>query len=267
MDGWWSIMVKKLGFFSFTFLVLFLLISPSLILANSKQYVYDNATLLNQSEIDKLEMLAEKLSEEHETDFIIVSYDEEYDVMRYTQDFYDENELGYDKAHGNTAMLTIDMNNREIYLAGFYKGEKYLDNERLDLIRDQITPSLTEGDYFGAFETFLEKANRYMQFRPGVNPENILFQPYFRIGVPILIAIIVVALMAFHTGGRVTTNDRTYLDTNRTRVNTRRDRFINKTVTKRRKPSNNNKGGGSGTGGGGGITRGGHSHSGSRGSF
>src|SRR5690554_5951551 len=122
MDGWWSIMVKKLGFFSFTFLVLFLLISPSLILANSKQYVYDNATLLNQSEIDKLEMLAEKFSEEHETDFIIVSYDEEYDVMRYTQDFYDENELGYDKPHGNTAMLTIDMNNREIYLAGFYKG-------------------------------------------------------------------------------------------------------------------------------------------------
>lgn len=259
-------MVKRVAFISFIILTLIPFISPLTILANSKQYVYDEANLLNQSEIDTLEALAKDFSENHETDFIIVSYDEEYDVMRYTQDFYDENELGYDNAHGNTAMLTIDMNNREIYLAGFYKGEEYLDNERLDLIRDEITPALSDGNYYEAFETFLEKANRYMQFRPGVNPESIVFQPYFRIGIPILIATIIVAAMAINTGGRVTTNERTYLDTNRTRVNSRRDRFVNKTVTKRRKPSNNNKSGGSGRGGGG-ITRGGHSHSGSRGSF
>ena len=58
------------------------------------------------------------------------------DIVEYMEDFYDDKALGYDKPHGN-AILTIDMNNRDVYLAGFYKGEEYLDDYRLDLIQDR----------------------------------------------------------------------------------------------------------------------------------
>ena len=63
------------------------------------------------------------------------------------QDFYDENAPGYDQPHGNTAILTLDMQNRDVYLAGFIKAEDYLDDSRLDLIRDKITPDLSSGNY------------------------------------------------------------------------------------------------------------------------
>ena len=62
------------------------------------------------------------------------------DIIDYMEDFYDEKGLGYDKSHGNTAILTIDMKNGDIYLAGYYKAEKYLDDYRLDIIRDKIAP-------------------------------------------------------------------------------------------------------------------------------
>lgn len=53
------------------------------------------------------------------------------------------------------------MKNRDIYLVGYYKGEKYLDDYRLDLITDKITPNLSRGDYFKAFHTFIKTSYKY----------------------------------------------------------------------------------------------------------
>jgi uncharacterized protein len=68
--------------------------------------------------------------------------------------------------------------------------------------------------------------------------------------------------MAYRAGGRVTVNARTYMDSQRSKVVDQYDNFVRQTVTKQKKPSNNTN-----SGGGGGVTRGGHSHSGSRGKF
>lgn len=68
--------------------------------------------------------------------------------------------------------------------------------------------------------------------------------------------------MTYRSGGRVTVNRATYEDSSNSSVIDRQDRYIRTTVTKRKIEKNNNNGGG-----GGGTSRGGHSHSGSRGSF
>lgn len=232
--------------------------------SNQKTTVYDFANLLTKEEVGQLEALSKELSPERETDFVILTTNdtEGKDVVQYMQDFYDKNALGYDGPHGNTAILTIDMQNREVYLAGFYKAEKYLDNQRLDLIRNKITPYLSDGDYFQAAQLFIELAYDYMGYKPGVNPENILFKWWFQILAAVIVAGIVVTLMAYRSGGRVTVNDRTYMDNRTSRVVGRKDTYVRTTVTKVKKPSSNNS-----SGGGGGITGGGHSHSGSRGSF
>ena len=85
--------------------------------------VYDDANLLTGTEIMELERLSAELGAERETDFIILTVDdtEGKDVVKYTQDFYDEMAPGYDKPHGNTAIITLDMEHREVYLAGFKK--------------------------------------------------------------------------------------------------------------------------------------------------
>ncbi|MBS4212453.1 TPM domain-containing protein [Bacillus sp. FJAT-29953] len=251
-------------------------------------YIYDYAHLLTDGESAELQHLASEMGKESETAFIIISLDDTKgkDVVQYVEDFYDEYGPGYDQPHGNTAILAIDMNERDVYLAGFKKAEQYLDDSRLDLIRGEITPDLSDGQYFDAFSTFLNRAYEYMGNEPengkdsytgngsigspeenngydfgGIPSKNIFFQWWFQLIVSLIMAGVVVVIMAYRAGGKVTVNARTYMDSNRSKVVNRSDNFIRQIVTRQRKPSNNTNSGG------GGITSGGHSHSGSRGKF
>lgn len=237
--------------------------------ANEKQRVFDDAELLTDEEIKSLEEIAHESSVNHETDFIILTTEDAdgKKPTKYMQDKYDDMGFGYDKKHGNAAVLIISMLERDVEFAGFYKAETYLDDDRLDMIRHKITPDLSNENYFRAFETFIKTGDKYMGYRPGVNPENILFKWWFQIIISLSIASIALGSMIYNSGGRVTTNAGTYRDSNRSRILKKRDRYLRKTVTKRRKPKPQNSGSGRGGGGGGGMTSGGHSHSGSRGKF
>lgn len=226
-------------------------------------FVYDYADLLTDVEKENLEELSVSLGSEYDIDFIILTtHDTEgKDIKDYMGDFYDEK---YNLDAADAAILTLDMENREVDLAGFYKGEEYLDNKRLGLIREKITPDLSAGNYYHAFSTFIEKAHDYMGVMPGVNPESIFLKWWFHAIISLVLAGGAVGLMAYNSGGRVTVNSATYLNQGTSRILNRSDQYLRQTVTKRRKPQNNNRGGG---GGGGGITGGGHSFSGSRGKF
>lgn len=233
--------------------------------STEKPLIYDEAGLLSAADIAALTEMARSHGAERETDIIVYTTNnpEGEDVVKLTEDFYDERAPGYDKAHGNTVMLTLDMMNRDIYLAGFYKAEDYLDDGRLDKIRNHITPMLSSGDYRQAFEEYILTAHRYMGFKPGVNPDNILFDGWFQLGAAVVIGGIAVGVMAYRSGGRVTVSGATYEDRGKSGIIGRQDQYLRTTVTKTKIQKSS---GGSG-GGGGGRTGGGHSHSGSRGSF
>lgn len=229
---------------------------------DGKQRIIDGAGLLSAEQVQELNELAAVYSAERETDMMVVTSRNEAgtDVLELVQNYYDQNAPGYDKPHGNAAILMVDMNSREIYLAGFYKGETYLDNSRLDKIRNRITPYLTEGDYEYAFLLFLSEAHRYMGYEPGFNPDNWLHHLWFQVLLSVVIGAGIVGVMAYHSGGRITVNRATYEDSDASGVVQRTDQYIRTTVTRRKIEKNNG-------GGGGGVTGGGHSHSGSRGSF
>ena len=230
--------------------------------AENKTLIYDEAGLLAQADYDELNALASEYGAERETDILIWTSDnpEDRDVEKMTEDFYDERAPGYDRPHGNAVILTLDMYNREVYLAGFYRAEDYLDDGRLDKIRVKITPYLTEGDYRHAFETYIRTAHRYMGYEPGVNPDNILFKLWFQLAAAAAIGAAVVGMMAYRSGGRVTVSGKTYENASTSGVLEQEDLYLQTTVTKRKIQSNNSRSGG-------GTTRGGRSHSGSRGSF
>ncbi|HIW32205.1 MAG TPA: TPM domain-containing protein [Candidatus Paenibacillus intestinavium] len=235
--------------------------------AESKILIFDEAELLSQEEYDTLNKLANELGGERATDIIILTTanSDNIDVVKMTENFYDDYGPGYDKPHGNAVILTMDMRNRDIYLAGFYKAEQYLDNKRLDKIRNKITPYLSDGAYADGFEKYIATVHRYMSFKPGVNPDNILFNIWFQLGAAAVIGAIVVSIMAYNSGGRVTVNRTTYEDAGTSGILDRKDQYIRTTVIKTKIEKNNSSGGGGG--GGGGFTGGGHSHSGSRGKF
>jgi len=222
--------------------------------------VYDDANLFSSNEISLLEALASDLGSERDTDFLIVTTNNNQDVEIYTEDFFDAKIKEQNLSQWNAAILTININTRDFYLAGFYKAEDYLSNAKLDAINARITPYLKDNDFYGAAKTYLELAHEYMGTPKHYNPDSFIHKWWFQIGGAALVGALVVSAMAFNMGGKVTVNAQTYLDQNTSRVLARRDDFTHTTVTKKRKPKNT-------SGGGGGISRGGHSHSGSRGSF
>ncbi|KAB7672660.1 TPM domain-containing protein [Bacillus sp. B1-b2] len=261
-----------------TIFILFIGISQSVkaVSDNQKQYIYDDAKLLTEEEKGELESLAIELGEESETAYLVLTSNgtDGKDIVQYVEDFYDENAPGYDQPFGNTAILAIDMESREIYLAGFKKAEEYLDDYTLDSIKEEITPELSDGNYFQAFSIFMEESHDYILAGPNTEDgyanssnstegetENIFYNWIFQLVLAIVFASIVVILMVAQSGGKVTVSGNTYMDNRNSKILNRYDRFTHKTVTKVKKPENNNSGGG------GGITGGGHSHSGSRGSF
>lgn len=262
-----------------------------------KQLILDEAALLTKQEKKELNALANQYSAKWETDIMVVTTDspDAYDVMEMTQDFYDTEAPGYDKKHGNTVILLINMTQRQFYVAGFYKGEEYVDNSRADEIVQWITPAMAQGDYRLAVQQYLDQVDQYMGTepytpdystgsgsssgitggssdyyssdnhsggRPGVDPDSLLLNPLVQLGASVLIGALIVFTMVHRSGGRITINARTYQNDTTSGVLRREDNYLRTTRTSRKIESNNNR-----SGGGGGTTSGGHSHSGSRGSF
>ena len=63
-----------------------------------------------------------------------------------------------------------------------------------DLIRDKITPYLSNGDYYKAFSKFIKLGYKYMGMGPNVDPDNIL-NLWFQIVVSSNTGIIVGAMV------------------------------------------------------------------------
>lgn len=230
-----------------------------------KQLIYDDAGLLTQEEYQELNLMANELGAERETDIMIVTYDVEgYDVMKMMQDFYDYYGPGFDKPYGNTAILTLDMSSREFYVGGFYKAETYLANERTDKIRDKISPDLSEGNYLLAFQKYIKTTHKYMAYHPSLNPDVILFNIWVQLGFAVLLGWFIVRMMVRRSGSRSTVDSGTYEDQTTSGLVDYSDSYSHTSTSSRRIESSSSSSGGDS---GGGTTSGGHSHSGSRGSF
>ncbi|WP_243572479.1 TPM domain-containing protein [Bacillus stercoris] len=226
--------------------------------SESQQHVYDHAHLLSKTEIEKLESLSAELGAKRDTDFIIITTKSTNgeDIADYAGDFYDR----YGK--GSTAILTIDMADREVFISGYQKAEKYLDNSRLNSIRNTISSDLSNENYFKAFEAYIQLSYKDMGIKPGINPDNIFFTWWFQLIAAIAVGGIAVSIMLYQAGGKVTVNGNTYMDQRTSDVIDQYDTYIRTTVTRERKPSNDKDSGSDG-----GVTKGGTSYSGSRGSF
>ncbi|MEW4371001.1 TPM domain-containing protein [Paenibacillus kandeliae] len=233
---------------------------------SNKTLVYDAARLLTTEQKQEINKLANQYGALRQTDFVIytTNNDDNLDVVKLTENLYDNKAFGYNQRYGSAAILTLDMRNRDIYLAGFGEAEQLLDDSRMDKIRNYITPDLSNGNYTAAFEKYIQRSYEYMGYRTGVNPDNLLFKFWFQAALALLIGIIVVWIMAYRSGGRVTVDRATYEDTSASSLLDHYDRYINTTVTKQKIEKSSSSSGG---GGGGGTSSGGHSHSGSRGSF
>jgi len=226
----------RLNFAIVLLLVLAFFTADSPVRAEAKTYVHDNAGLLTPEEKSALDSLAASYSHKRQTDFLILTLNgtDGLGIEGYVAKYYDDTAPGYEQPHGSTAILAIDMEERDVFLAAFGNAMTNLDSERLDRIRDKITPSLSEGHFHGAFERYLDLAQDYIRFKPGINPHNPVYDTGFQAFFAMSTAAAIVGIMAILNGSRRTVRARDYLDAGRSGLIRHDDNFLRQTVSRTR---------------------------------
>lgn len=260
----------------------------------NKQYVYDNAGIFSESEIDELTEQCEETSEELEIDIVILTADNTHgkSSMVYSDDFMDENGLGYEddgRWDKSCVLLFLDFDNQEVYINTTGLGILCVEDDDIEDILDDVFEYIPQKDYRNASVSFIsstrdvvqrnkaEYANEYMDDWENFNgtyeefydtyvdqSHNTLYMfrnPLVSFFSAAIVAAVVVAIMASQSKSRMTVDQYTYMDRRNLKVHVATDRYTN-TTTKRYKASSSSSGGGGGHGGSFHSSGGGHSHGG-----
>lgn len=228
--------------------------------------IEDGAGLLTDREIKDLTAKMTAFEDKRNVDIVIITLSDRGSSTpkRYMEDYYDAN-FNSGKLSKDAVMMFISMNDRWVEFQGYGKGKTYLSDSRIDDLYQDIKPYLSKGNYSNAFEFFVDRADSYLGNHP-----NPLFHTWLQLLIAIAIGGISVAVMVSHSSGKVTTNNRTYLDAAHSGLVSKRDSYITTTVRRIHHPKPSSTGGGGRSGGGfsgGGRSSGGHSHSGGGGHF
>lgn len=228
-------------------------------LSDENVHIADTYDVLTSSEEEELESMCEELEDELDVNFLIVTG---YDVSSYASDTCQVILRQREFSAKGCTVFFVDFKLRDFWIESYTTGsDKYdIDENIIDYIIDEITSDMTAGNYYSAFETFLELSAKYMEKDDGFNPNNLIFKWWFDILVAMIISTIIVVPSVVNAGGKVTVNERTYIKNPESAITNARDDYIRTSVTKTRIESNSggSHGGGGHSGGGGG----GHSHGG-----
>lgn len=242
--------------------------------------VFDYGDVLNEEEEEKLRELIAESEAKTGCDIVLVTlnesleeyaksyedqlgylYTSEY-VMVYADNFYDEHNFGFDKAHGDGVLL-LDNWYREAdgriysWLSTCGRAEERFSSDMIDsLLNDALED--VDNDPYGAYRDYIQIFTRKMM--GGV---------YIPVWAVVLTSGVIAIAFAFmhlsSRSGKKTVNENTYLAPGEEiRLKRREDIFLRKSVTQRKREVSSQSGGRSGGGGGGGhhISSGGVSHGG-----
>lgn len=226
-----------------------------------KQRVFDYADVLTSAEEAKLEAQIAKREDQTGCDIVIVTIDESVlELYGYTQntdsnwmramrdfadDFYDENKFGYNRVHGDGALL----------LDNWYAGEKgswlstcgrvlerYSDS-MIDSLLDDVYDRVEKNPY-KAYSAYIEDI--YHDMTGG----RINIHPLIILAVAAVVAMIYIASHMKTKEGEKTTGASTYVEDGSVQFKVSRDELINKYVTSVAYSSSSGSGGGHSGGGG-----------------
>ena len=141
-------------------LMLMLLMLPLATAWGASQNMYVESGMLNESDAKYIDSYLTSLSEELEFDIIGVLMQQGYnaeDLRTFADDFYDENGFGY--GHGKDGCIfVVDMGSRQMTLVTTGYGIQAITDYGEELVYDNVTDSLVDGDFVTAFtEKYADK--------------------------------------------------------------------------------------------------------------
>ena len=233
--------------------------------ASPSERVYDYAEVLTDEEEDKLRVLIAGVEDEIGADLVIVTINEsvlekygysynsdsawEYCIESYADDFYDSHNYGYNKKHGDGALLLDNWYEGEL---GSEKGTTFstcgrLVNAYTDYMVDEVLDDvydLVESNPYRAYKSFVENVRADMLYKN----EGIRIPFFVILIISLVVAAIYIAVHLKVKEGKKTTVPSTYVANDAVRFHVRTDDLINRYVTSRViQTSSGSSGGGSGS--------------------
>ena len=209
--------------------------------------VVDGAKLLSREEERELTEKLETISQAYGSRIVIVTIYTigSVDMDVYTKNYYDGNDLGYGVTNDGILLLLV-MDIQEFRILSNGAAAEALTPGRIDKITDEITPALSDGDYFAAFETFANKCEYYLEGQVNGFPFEAGKTLLIALAVGLVIGLIVAfCLKAQLKSVRMQTRAHDYVKPGSMGLTYRSDLYLYRTVRRtRRENSNSSRSGG-----------------------
>ena len=225
--------------------------------STSKKYVTDNAGILTDDEISKLEKLCSKSSDDCKTDIFIVTLTDgftESQLDTYLRTMMAADDYGYNNTSQSSSpdaiAFAIDMTSRKYRISSSGNSKSDISQSDMDNMVSGVKKYLSDGDYYAGCKKFVNAVEKSMN-------TSISYRLFNRFGIKTAIAAVAatvaIVIMMYNAKSKMTVDSRTYTKDHGFDVNARQDIFINTTVTTRHidRGNNSSSGGSSGSSGGG----------------
>lgn len=218
----------------------------------------DMASLLSDEEVDSLTSRLDELSLRQKMDVVIATTDtlDGKSVVEYADDLYDYCSFGYG-ANRDGLILVISMEDNDWYISTCGYGITVFTDAGIEYIGKQIVPYLSDGDFAGAFATYITLCDEFITQAKTDKPYDIGTLPREPLSPAwILVSLIVGLILSCTTVGKmkaklVTVRTQaaadSYIKPGTLNINDSREMFLYRSVTRTQKPKNNSSSGGSST--------------------
>ena len=170
--------------------------------------MYDGAGVLTEDEDNELEDALEELSLRQSFDVTIASIESLESVNadsmeQYADDLYDYCQFGYGTDRDGVLLL-VSVGDRKWHLSTCGYGITAFTDAGIQYLGQQLTPFMAEGDYAGAFRTFVQWADDYVTAAREGHPYDVNTLPreplspmylVLALGIGLVLAWVVVGVM------------------------------------------------------------------------
>lgn len=163
--------------------------------AEDNLLVWDEAELLNETEVAQLNSKLNSISKKYKAEIRVVTLSsmDGGDIDEFLEYLYDESGFGYGENHDGVLLL-VCMDPREYrILSNGFAGEA-ITSDDIDAIGKAFKSDLSGGDYADAFDTFADKCEYYLDGHINGFPFNTGKNLLICLGIGLVVALIVTGI-------------------------------------------------------------------------
>jgi len=212
--------------------------------AGNTDFLYDEADLLTPAEESALLEKLATVSAQYEVQMVVATIASMNggNIDTYVDYVYDSMDFGYGEDRDGVLIL-VCMDPREYrILSNGYAGVA-IDTADIDRICDEIVDNLSDGDYYGAFDEFLDECAYYLDgYRNGFP-----FDVTGSLGISLVVGIGIGLIVAFALKGQLKSvhsqsRAHDYIKSGSMQVNVMNDIFLYRNVTRTKRQTSNSSG-------------------------